>query len=397
MEEKQEHGRLGRVIGMDIHTEIFDVSVFHRNSYTNIHLEPEKMYRKQDLSMLESWMKKHGEPTDVYVFEAGFNSFNTAQRIREAGGNAVVLESQRAGKIRKAYLKTDEEDAKKIGKVYLSGLATEVWIPTTDIKERREIFLAYQKAVKDCTRYRNRIWVWLAERGIKQKQGVQLTKETGRQWILGTKKWTEAQEAIISFMLDDLVTAQRKRKELKRIMALEISRNPQMLKLFRLCGIGTVCAFALVALIGDVTRFQNPKKLVAYFGLQPKVNYSGEKGFTSTLSHYGRKDIRALLVQSAHAILNYAQCDHPLHKWGWKLTFRKNRNIAVIALARKLTVAVWYILRGFVADFEELTQMVEIKLQKLSSAIGSSLRKQEGFKTAKEFIYEKSKIFVLDG
>jgi transposase len=124
-------------------------------------------------------------------------------------------------------------------------------------------------------------------------------------------------------------------------MAREISRDPQMLKLFKLYGIRTVVAYALIAIIGDITRFQNPKKLVAYFGLQPKVNYSGKKGYTSSLTHYGRKDIRALLVQAAHSILNYAPQDHPLYKWGWKLALKKSKSVAVIALARKITVAVW--------------------------------------------------------
>lgn len=195
--------------------------------------------------------------------------------------------------------------------------------------------------MRDCTRYRNRIWAWLAESGSKIKPGIQLTKESGRQWILQRYEWTPEQEAIICFMVDDLITAQRKRQELKRIMAREISRDPQMLKLFKLYGIRTVVAYALIAIIGDITRFQNPKKLVAYFGLQPKVNYSGKKGYTSSLTHYGRKDIRALLVQAAHSILNYAPQDHTLYKWGWKLALKKSKSVAVIALARKITVAEW--------------------------------------------------------
>ena len=397
MEKKQECGRLGRVIGMDLHTDTFDAAVFLRDSYTSIDLEPEKMFHKYPMAKLEEWVKKYGKPGDIYVLEASFNSFNTAARIQEGEGVAVVLESQRAGKIGKTYLKSDEEDAKKIGKIYLSGLATQVWIPDQQTKERREIFLGYQKAVKDSVRYRNRLWVWLAERGIKRKKGVELATESGRTWLLGVMEWTESQHTLLSCMVDDLETADRKQKALRQLMALEISREPKMLKLFRLCGINTINAYALVSLIGDIARFQNPKKLVAYFGLQPKVNNSGKKESTSSLSHYGRKDMRSLLVQSAHAILNYGQKDHPLYKWGWKLVFRKNKNIAVIAIARKLVVSVWYILRGFVTDFEELPTMVKTKLSKLSVTIGPSLRNLEGFKTAKEFISQKSKIFVLDG
>ena len=68
-------------------------------------------------------------------------------------------------------------------------------------------------------------------------------------------------------------------------------------------GIREQVAFALAAFIGDVERFATPKKLVAFFGLNPRVSFSGIGGSTGPLTGLGRGDVRALRVQGAQSVL----------------------------------------------------------------------------------------------
>ena len=62
-------------------------------------------------------------------------------------------------------------------------------------------------------------------------------------------------------------------------------------------------AFALGAIIGDINRFSNTKKLVKYIGLNPAFDDSGNEQWTGGIGGHGRKDLRCLLIEAAHAIL----------------------------------------------------------------------------------------------
>jgi len=199
------------------------------------------------------------------------NSFETAERLKKLGSYVVVLESLRIGQVQKAYLKNDKVDARKIARVYLSGLGVEVWQPDEQTRGRREILAVYDRAKRDSVRCRNRIWSWLTQHGVKKPKGLKLTKDSGLAWLLGCRKWTTRQELLIRTMHSNLVYAQNKRKELKRLMAREISENPEMLKLQQLCGLRLVVIYALVAVIGHFAGKQTGLCLEACLNLEKRL------------------------------------------------------------------------------------------------------------------------------
>src|SRR5206468_9965308 len=85
----------------------------------------------------------------------------------------------------------------------------------------------------------------------------------------------------------------------------------ELLRLTRLCGINLITFYGLIAAIGDINRFANSRKLVAYLGLNPSVCQSGEWEGATALKRHGRGAIRALLIQSANKLL---QVNNPLQK-----------------------------------------------------------------------------------
>jgi hypothetical protein len=156
----------------------------------------------------------------------------------------------------------------------------------------------------------------------------------------------------------------------------------------RLLGVRHIVAFAIGAVVGDIGRFANPKKLVAYLGLSPSVETSGEtiRGRGELVS-FGRRDLRTLLVQSAQNAL--IQKASPLHAWGWKLCLRKStKKIAVVAIARKLAVSVWYLLRGLFTPLQAIDASLETKLTKLATAIGLKTLRRLGHASRITFIAE---------
>jgi transposase len=390
-EMKQE---CSRVIGLDIHPGSFTAAIFERISLYHNESREVMTTGKIEMERLDEWLEKNMRGGDLFVVEAGSNTFHVTKKIKEHGGFAVVLESFRAGQIRKAYLKTDKTDARKIANIYMSGLAHEVWIPDEATLEQREIFFAYERATTDRTRTKNRIWGFLMKHGEKCPTFKELVKSVGKEKVLSKKEWTEQQKSLIDIMFEDLWAANTKKKELKRIMAIEVANNQDMLKLIRLFGISVITAYAVVAIIGDITRFANPKKLVAYIGLQPRVFKSGNGGFTGSVTHMGRRDLKSLLMEVAQAILRKGR-DFPLALWGYKLTFRKAKNVAVCAVARKIVVAIWYLLRGFFTRLEEVSTTITAKLRKLSTFIGKEKLKCFGYSKTEYFIKAKERLLKL--
>jgi hypothetical protein len=180
--------------------------------------------------------------------------------------------------------------------------------------------------------------------------GMKPTEESGLNWLLQCRERSLRQQLLIRTMHSNLVCAQSKRKELKRLMA--------------------------------------------YIGLQPNVKQSGTHERGGGLRHTGRKDLRALLVQSAHAILRTGASNRPLATRGRAMTYRKPRNVAAIAAARKLTVYIRYLFRGFFTPLQDVSASFRSRLQKPAVEIGTPLRREPGYKTIRDFIHKKEEILL---
>ena len=391
MDEKNQGKNERRIIGLDMHPDLFTGAALIGN---NAH-EAKTQWIKHGVNSehLEKWVERNIDPNDLIVLEASGNSFETVARIESVGRSAVVLESFQASRIGKHYCSTDKESAVNLARIYLSGLAKIVWVPDDKTRCRREIFHRYQQTVNDTKRGICRIKSWLREYGISFKKFPSFKKESTLDYILQLRQWDHIQKQLFTEMFNFYLEALERKKKYKSIIAIEVANDKNLFKLTRLLGINIITAFALGAFIGDIKRFQSAKKLAAYFGLIPKVALSGNGGFIGHLAkNAGRKDVRPLLIQSAQSILNSQNSD--LFKWGHKLVFRKGRNLAVVAIARKLIVACWYLLNGFVIGLEEIPQHLIVKIDKIASAIGSKNIKQWGYKTVKEFKEEKLSLFL---
>ena len=331
---------------------------------------------------LEKWAEKRVGPHDTIVIEASGNTFNLVDRLQKVGCHVVILESQRAGQIRKTYCNTDKISAVKIARVFLSGLAVLVWKPDEQTRQRRDLFRQYRCSVTDAVRHRNRITSWLTGHGLKRPKGLRLTQPQGRTWVTGSQEWSPMQRLLIEQMFEGLIAAQEYRKRLRRMITLEVVRDPGLLQLVQLFGVGEITAFALGAYIGDIHRFRTPKQLVAYIGLNPRVNLSGKGGYIGSLGRNGRKELRAALVEAAQNLLRY---DNPLKKWGWKLLIAKGRNVAAVAMARKLTVSCWYLMMGMFTPLLEIGPTLSTKIRKMVALLGKEIVAEMGYSKMKEY------------
>lgn len=388
-----------RVIGFDSHPDSFTAAIVR--GPTPAAAVVEKTFNQIPMAQLQSWAKKQTAQEDLFVLEASGNSFQVARALEAIGRKALVLESCHLGKLKEAHANNDKISAIRIAKAYLAGTAKVVWVPDQKTQERRDWFHAHRKAHQRTTQLKNRIQSYLSDNGVRLAKGTRLTNfQLAAAQIKAARHWSPRQWQVIEILLKDLEHAEAHRKNWRSLIAQEVLSDPALLSLVRLCGIREMTAFALGAFIGDIRRFENPKKLVKYAGLNPAFDDSGKEKWSGGIGGHGNKHLRCLLIEGAQAILRCAKTD--LAKWGKKLLARKSQiNIAVAAVARKLTVAAWYTLMGRASAAQEIEPRVAIKVSKIISAVGKEALAQLGQtrKNLREQTYrtlKSGRLYVLD-
>jgi len=388
-----------RVIGFDSHPDTFTAALLA--GQTPAAAVTQKIFNKVPMAQLVSWAKKHTTAQDLFVLEASGNSFHVVRTLATIGRRALVLESCHLGRLKEGHANNDKISAVRIGKAYLAGTAKVVWLPDPKSQERRDLFHAHRKAVKRSTQMRNRILSYLSDQGVRLKKGTKLVgePEKAEQQIRQAKDWSFAQWQLLEGLLMDLRHAEQQRAHWRSLIAHEVISDPMLLSIVRLCGVRDLVAFALGALIGDIKRFAEPRKLVKYVGFDPAFDDSGNEEWRGGIAGHGRKDLRSLLVESAQAIL---RSTHPLAQWGRKLLARRGSvKLAVAAIARKLTVAIWYLMMGRWTPLEEIDCRLGRKVTKIISQLGAGTLKKLG-KTRKQLrqqIYDSlqtGRTYVLD-
>ncbi len=373
-----------RVIGFDSHPDSFTAAVLQGRTPAEAIVE--KIYNKIPLGQLKAWAQKNTTGRDLFTLEASGNSFQIVRSLAEIGRKALVLESCHLGKLKEAHANNDKISAVRIGKAYLAGTAKTVWVPDTKTQERRDWFHAHRKAVKRSTQMRNRVLSYLSDNGVRLKAGTPLTDPKATEELLRQQRtWLPRQWQVLEGYLLESRHADEQRKHWRSLIAQEVTSDPELLSMVRLCGVRDMVAFALGAIVGDITRFAHPKKLVSFIGLSPAFDDSGEGKWEGGIGGHGRKDLRALLIEAAQAIL---RSRHDLAKWGKKLLARKGSlNLAVAAVARKLTVAIWYLMMGRWTPLEEIDDLLSRKIGKIISQVGAPALEKLG-KTRKDLRHE---------
>jgi len=232
--------------------------------------------------------------------------------------------------------------------------------------ENHYTFHAYSKSVKRSTQLINRLKSFLSDRGVRlSNQTHPLNQE---KVIWQASQWSTREHLIIDGLFMELRHAREQRAHWNRLMVQEVLNDSLLLSLTRLTGIREINAYAIGAIVGNINRFASPKKLVAYIGLTPAFDNSGESEWSGGIKKHGRKDLRNHLMEAAQSIF---RSKHDLAKWGKKLLARKgSKNLVIAAIARKLAVAIWYLMKGSWTAVEEIDSLMKSKIGKMITKLG---------------------------
>ena len=246
--------------------------------------------------------------------------------------------------------KTDRKDALKLAKLSAVGQLPTVHMPSPAIRQWRALIKYRQKLVGRRTAIKNNI------RCILDRQGLTMKSGTGGWSIEGLAYLQKLVRPMEEVELDELWRGQLQ-LELDQLLAIEqqicsvqqkldeIGKANHRVKLLRtIPGVGPRLAEALVAAIDDPHRFASRKEVSSYFGLVPKQYESGQMSRSGRITKQGNSLVRNLLVEVSWLALRY----NPWVRQTYQLIRRgskSRRHIAIVAVARRLVVRAWAMLR----------------------------------------------------
>jgi transposase len=185
--------------------------------------------------------------------------------------------------------------------------------------------------------------------GLRCKKG--LWREKGRKQleVIRLAPWASRRREDLLQLLDRLNPTIA---ELTHAIDQEVEKSAEARLLMTHPGVGPLTALAFVLIIGRAERFQCGKQIAAYLGLVPLEDSSGKRRRLGHITKQGNSMLRFLLVEAAQVSVR------SLPAWRSKylhLTMRRGRKIAKVAMARKLPVRLFWMLRkGW--DYEQLKQ-----------------------------------------
>lgn len=246
--------------------------------------------------------------------------------------------------------KTDRRDAELLVKLLDEERFPRIWVPTPAERDARQLLLHRHKLVRMRTQVKNQL------QALALNQGVQ------RKW----KLWTEAGRKQLE-TLPLLPWACRRRTELLKLhdqlegwideldCAAVEQANTRLAarRLMTHPGVGPITALAFVLTVGPVRRFHRGKQVASYLGLIPSEHSSGGRGQRlGHISKQGNPFLRGLLVEAAQSAVRH---EPRMRREYQRLAQRRCRALAKVAMARKLAVRLYWMLREEV-DYAQLLQ-----------------------------------------
>jgi len=298
------------------------------------------------------------------------NSFELYDEISPFVHSMILVHPPHVDLIARAQVKTDKKSAFTLARLHAVGLLSSVWVPPQEVRDHRALVSQRTKMVRLSTQAKNRLHSVLHRHHLPLPEEGGLFDPLNRDWWLSLDL-SSIEHIRIQSDLDTLDFAQTQIAHLEEAILLVAIHDERVLFLIQLPGVGLITAITLLAAIGDEGRFPTAKHLVGYSGLGCRVHDSGLTHWAGRITKAGRRDIRAAMVEAAHTACRV----HPHWKTELaRLEPRLGHNKAIVAVARKLLVAVWHVLNERCADRFADPEMIARKLAYFAHALGRDNR-----------------------
>jgi transposase len=357
-------------LGMDVHKESITIAVLpiEAKAPTRVERLP------NDLPKLKRWLDRLARDGELRAcYEASGAGYVLHRALREWGYACEVIAPSLIPKRPGVQRKHDKYDAAELARHFRAGELTAVRIPSEAEERVRDVVRCRETFQREILKSRHYILKFLARRGLIFRDGTNWCTPHLR-WLqhLTTEQSPLAPadrmvfgeyHALLAYKLQRRDELDREIERLAELPAL--AAMVQRLQCFR--GLALQGAMVLATEIVDWRRFERPTQLAAYLGLVPREDSSGDRERKGSITKAGNSHCRHVLVQAAWsyhhrpavsadlkrrqtgqppAVIAHAwKAQHRLHQRYTHLAYRKQPQIAAVAVARELVGFLWAVMQ----------------------------------------------------
>ena len=286
----------------------------------------------------------------VVGIEATFPALWFERVLAECGHELWVGDAARIRASEVRQQKTDHRDAEHILDLLRTDRFPRIWVPSQAERDLRQLMVHRIKLVRTRTAVKNQLHALAMSQGVCRKHKLWTVKGRAELQGLGLLPWASRRRKELLELLDQL---QAGIEPLDQAVKQEAQGRAEAVRLMTHPGVGPVTALGFVLTLGPIERFANSRKMVSYLGLNPREHSSGGRQRLGAISKQGNEMMRWLLVEAAQTA---AQYDPELRRAYQRLKFRRVSGVAKVAIARRLAVRLYWMLRARM-DYAQLVRM----------------------------------------
>ena len=288
-----------KFIGMDVHRDTISVSVADARGGTPRFVGEIAPTQEALARLVKQLGSKRTQLS--FCYEAGPCGYAIHRTLTGWGHACAVVAPSLIPRKPGERVKTDRRDGLTLARLHRAGELTPVWVPNIE-----------QEAIRDLTRAR--VDAKHVERQARQRLSAFVLRHG--QSYSGKTRWTQAhyrwletlrfahpvQQVVFQSYVDETLHAREQVQALEQEMRRALTQwelAPVVEALMALRGVNLVTALSVVAELGDITRFDSPRQLMAYLGLVPSEHSSGSRTRRGGITKTGNSHVRRLLVESA--------------------------------------------------------------------------------------------------
>lgn len=299
-------------VGLDVHKATIAVAVARTgrgDPYYHGTIENSAVALRKLLKQLS----QSGEALS-FCYEAGPCGYGLYRDLTALGHGCEVVAPSLIPRKAGERLKTDRRDALMLARLHRAGELTAVWVPDQEQEAIRDLTRAREDMKALELKSRQRLGAYLLRHG-RVYDGKSRWTQAHFRWLETVKFDSTVQQIVLQEYIDTVKSMQKRVADLEAQMHAALagwSLGPAAQALMALRGVSLITAMTVLAELGDITRFDSPRELMAYLGLVPSEHSSGGSRRQGSITRTGNGHVRRVLVEAG---------------WNYRFPARKTRDI----------------------------------------------------------------------
>jgi transposase len=354
-------------VGLDVHKDSIAIAYVAQAHDAEVSYLGTIGTRQADIDQLVRKLQSKANHL-VFVYEAGPCGYWLYRYLTQKGYACWVVAPSLIPKKAGDRVKTDRRDAMQLARLMRSGDLTPVYVPAVEDEAIRDLSRAREDAIGDLKAAKFRLKAFLLRQDIRYT-GRATWGPAHLRWLSAVVCATPAQQIVFQEYVRAVNEHTDRLQRLEQALEEQVKTwrlQPVVEALQALRGVQCTVAGTIVAELGDLTRFENPRQLMKHLGLIPSEYSSGERRRQGSITKAGNTHARRVLVEGAwayrypakvsrHLQLRLEQLPKPIQDISWKAQVRlckrfrrllargKHANQVVVAIARELVGFMWAI------------------------------------------------------